>query len=110
MLGRITRFDSLTGMSIKALVAFVFFGLSTLAACSSSSTSSTTGPACTGAGQGGTCMSADDCKPAACKCTDGTGSDVATERVCVNQNCDAQTSCTLQCKDHGGVGKFAVCS
>ena len=98
-------------MSIKShVLAFALFGFTALTACSSSSTSTTSGPACTGAGQGGACKTATDCKPAACKCTDGTGSDVADEQVCINGRCDAETSCTSQCMSHGGVGKFAVCS
>ena len=94
----------LAGLSLSLFVAVV--------ACSSSdsSSSTTSGPACAGAGQGAACQHASDCKPAACKCNDGTGSDTATNQVCVNDICDAQTLCDNECKSHGGVAKFAVCS
>lgn len=97
---------------MKRLFATTALSLFTLLiACSSStSSSSTSGPACTGAGQGGACQHASDCKPAACKCTDGTGSDTATNQVCINDVCDAQTTCDDECQSHGGVAKFAVCS
>ena len=78
----------------------------TAAACSSSSNA----PDCTGAGQGGKCTDSRDCKPTACKCLDGTGSDEAFDRVCDNGVCDAQSACDLNCRTHGGVDKFTVCS
>ena len=98
---------------MKRLLASLALSLFVSAvACSSSdsSSSTTSGPACTGAGQGGACQHATDCKPAACKCNDGTGSDTATEQVCLNDVCDAQTACDGECQNHGGVAKFAVCS
>ncbi|MDB4998091.1 MAG: hypothetical protein JWM74_5523 [Myxococcaceae bacterium] len=92
-----------------ALVSSILGALA-LVACSSDSTNTTTGPECTGAGEGGTCATASDCKPAACKCVDGSGSDTATSRVCINKVCNAKSFCESQCKDKGGIANSATCS
>ena len=81
-----------------------------VACSSSSSTTSSSGPACSGADEGGSCQHASDCKPAACKCTDGTGSDTATNQICVNGVCSAKSFCDSNCQSHGGVANDAVCS
>ena len=83
-------------------------GILALIACSSDST--TSGPPCTGAAEGGACDKAEDCKPAACKCVDGNGSDTASSRVCINKVCNAKSLCDSQCKTHGGVANSATCS
>jgi hypothetical protein len=94
----------------RCVLATSLLGALALVACSSDSSSTTTGPACTGADEGGTCATATDCKPAACKCVDGTGSDTASSRVCINKVCNAKSLCDSQCKTHGGIANSATCS
>ena len=90
----------------RAIAAGLLFLLATLAGCSSSSSS---GPPCTGKEQGGSCTVPEDCKPpASCKCVDGT--DTAVDRACVRGVCDARTNCELQCRTHFGIETFRVCS
>ncbi len=61
-------------------------------------------------GRVGACTAAADCKPAACKCVDGTGSDTATTRICDNRICNAKSFGDSQCKTHGGIASSATCS
>ncbi len=103
-------FASMNLFPFRHLLAFSFLGALALVACASDSTSTTSGPPCTGAGEGGTCATTDDCKPASCKCNDGSGSDTATNRVCINKVCSGKSFCETQCKNKGGVASSAICS
>jgi hypothetical protein len=88
-------------------IAAALLTLAALVVACSSSSSSGAGT-CSGKDEGGACAVPDDCKPATCKCIDGTEGEV--ERACLKGACDTRSNCELRCRTHFGVDQFRICS
>ena len=90
---------------MKLVLAFA----SLLLACTSSSSSTPSGPsgACDPYTQdplkgpnGAHCDSNGDCASPTCRCADGAKS--SSQALCFNLTCDGKTACTRFCATHGG--------